>query len=155
MNPSAQCTVAAMATYTYWIPAAFAVFCGVLALLPIASGAVNVGVCAANTFAFDPRIVNAVVTNAIFHEANTTVQITNLFSSINVDDLPAFCQVQVLITTNATAKSTAHTEVWLPISEDWNGRYVAFGNGGFGGGGWSNNLFSNCKVTHFGFLLLQ
>ena len=64
---------------------------------------------------------------------NETVNITNLFSSISTSSLPAFCRVELIVTTNATAGSFAITEVWLP--DDWNGRTLSLGNGGFAGGG--------------------
>ncbi|KAH9838436.1 feruloyl esterase-like protein [Rhodofomes roseus] len=53
-------------------------------------------------------------------------------SSINVADLPAFCRVELLVTTNATANSTCSTEVWLP--DNWTGRFLTVGDGGFAGG---------------------
>ncbi|KZT11629.1 feruloyl esterase-like protein [Laetiporus sulphureus 93-53] len=67
-----------------------------------------------------------------YYAANTTVNITNEFSSIDVDNLPGFCRVEVRITTNATGNSSCNTEVWLP--DEWNGRYLTIGNGGFAGG---------------------
>jgi len=93
----------------------------------------SVGNCHASAFTFSPE-VDAVVSSATFFPANSRVNFTNLFSSIDVDDIPAFCRVAVTITTNATAGSTAHTDVWLPLPQAWNGRFLAFGNGGFGGG---------------------
>lgn len=88
-----------------------------------------------STFTLRNPSVNAVVANTTFFEANDTVAITNPFSSIDVSDLPAFCRVVLAITTNATAKSTAHAEIWLPEPQAWNGRFLGLGNGGFGGGG--------------------
>ena len=67
------------------------------------------------------------------YEAGSRVAISSLYQSIDTNTLPAFCRVQVEITTNATAGSTAFTEVWLP--DDWNGRFLTVGNGGFAGGG--------------------
>jgi len=67
-----------------------------------------------------------------YYPSNATVNITNLFETIYVDNLPGFCRVELVITTNSTANSSCNTEVWLP--DDWNGRYLAFGNGGFAGG---------------------
>lgn len=87
------------------------------------------------TFTLRNPSVNAVVANTTFFKANDTVAITNPFSSIDVSDLPAFCRVVLAITTNATAKSTAHAEIWLPEPQAWNGRFLGLGNGGFGGGG--------------------
>ncbi|KAI0631073.1 feruloyl esterase-like protein [Trametes polyzona] len=82
---------------------------------------------------FSPRdIPDVFLTAATYFPAHARVDITNLFSSINTTDLPAFCRVELKITTNATAGSFAITEVWLP--DDWNGRVLTIGNGGFGGG---------------------
>ncbi|OJT03360.1 hypothetical protein TRAPUB_6029 [Trametes pubescens] len=65
--------------------------------------------------------------------ANTHVNISNVYSSIDETNLPAFCRVELVITTNATAGTTALAEVWLP--DDWNGRVLTVGNGGLAGGG--------------------
>ncbi|OSD01459.1 feruloyl esterase-like protein [Trametes coccinea BRFM310] len=82
---------------------------------------------------FSPRDIPGVsLTAATYFPANARVDITNIFSSINASDLPAFCRVELVVVTNATAGSFANTEVWLP--DDWNGRIVTIGNGGFGGG---------------------
>ena len=65
--------------------------------------------------------------------ANARVALATPQSSINATDLPAFCRLQLVLTTNATARSTAQTEVWLP--DTWNGRFLGLGNGGLSGGG--------------------
>ena len=65
--------------------------------------------------------------------ANATIAFTTFQASINATDLPAFCRVQLILTTNATAGSTAQTELWLP--DAWNGRFLGLGNGGLAGGG--------------------
>lgn len=83
---------------------------------------------------FSPsNIQDVALTAATYFPANARVDITNVFSSINTTDLPAFCRVELKITTNATAGSFAITEVWLP--DAWNGRTLTVGNGGLGGGG--------------------
>jgi feruloyl esterase len=46
------------------------------------------------------------------------------------DALPPFCKVMVSMT--PTKDSDIHAEVWLPV-DDWNGKYLAVGNGGWGG----------------------
>ncbi|KAI0764610.1 feruloyl esterase-like protein [Trametes elegans] len=82
---------------------------------------------------FSPRDIPGVSVAATTHfPAHARVDISNLFSSVNTTDLPAFCRVELVITTNATAGSFANTEVWLP--DDWNSRILTIGNGGFGGG---------------------
>ncbi|KAH8099929.1 feruloyl esterase-like protein [Cristinia sonorae] len=103
-------------------------------ILPVALSKVQPNNCRPSTFKFDSSIVDAVVSEATFFNKNARVKFTNLFSSIDVNDLPAFCRVAITITTNATAGSTAHADVWLPQPDVWNGRFLAFGNGGFGGG---------------------
>ncbi|KDQ55810.1 hypothetical protein JAAARDRAFT_159213 [Jaapia argillacea MUCL 33604] len=87
--------------------------------------------CIPNTFTFESSSGVSIL-NTSYYTAGDLVNITNLYSSIDTSSLPAFCRVELLITTNATANSTANTEVWLP--DEWNGRYVGFGNGGLGGG---------------------
>lgn len=69
-----------------------------------------------------------------YYAPNSRVNISNSWESIDVDDLPGFCRVELVIITNSTAEGSgeASTEVWLP--DDWNGRYLAIGNGGFAGG---------------------
>ena len=44
--------------------------------------------------------------------------------------LPPHCRVTLVF--RPTADSTINAELWLP-TENWNGRYMAVGNGGFGG----------------------
>ena len=46
-----------------------------------------------------------------------------------IPNLPAFCRVQ--ITSSPTSNSSIGIEVWLP--ENWNGKYLQSGNGGFAG----------------------
>lgn len=45
-------------------------------------------------------------------------------------DLPALCRTAFNVHTSTN--SSAYAEVWLP--DDWNGRFIAVGNGGFAGG---------------------
>lgn len=49
--------------------------------------------------------------------------------SAPIPNLPAFCRVQ--ITSTPTTDSSIGIEVWLP--ENWNGKYLQSGNGGFAG----------------------
>ncbi|KAI0649165.1 feruloyl esterase-like protein [Trametes meyenii] len=105
-----------------------------LALLGLAIGAgARVGsreACA--SFAPRPLAHGAALTGVTHYAAQSPVNISNVYSSIDVSNLPAFCRVELVITTNATAGSTALTEVWLP--DDWNGRVLTVGNGGLAGG---------------------
>ncbi|KAJ3008471.1 hypothetical protein NUW54_g3142 [Trametes sanguinea] len=85
---------------------------------------------------FSPSsLASASFSNATHYATNTRVNISNAYSSIDVSNLPGFCRVELVITTDATAGSTALTEVWLP--DDWNGRVLTVGNGGLAGGGGS------------------
>ncbi|KAH9917134.1 feruloyl esterase-like protein [Epithele typhae] len=79
------------------------------------------------------NVTNVAIASVTHFDTNATVDFTNLFSSINTSVLPAFCRVELVVTTNATAGSFAITEVWLP--DEWNGRMLSFGNGGVAGGG--------------------
>ncbi|KAI0656889.1 feruloyl esterase-like protein [Cubamyces menziesii] len=82
---------------------------------------------------FSPSHIPGVsVTAKTYFPTNATVDISNIFSSINTTGLPAFCRVELVIVTNATAGSFAITEAWLP--DEWNERMLTIGNGGFGGG---------------------
>jgi feruloyl esterase len=47
-----------------------------------------------------------------------------------VQGLPAFCRVAGV--TRPTSDSAIHFEVWMP-EQDWNGRFLGTGNGGFAG----------------------
>ena len=76
---------------------------------------------------------DATVTATTYYPEGTRIDLSTSMSSLDADDLQSFCRVELTITTNATANSSAHTEVWLPDS--WNGRLLTFGNGGFAGGG--------------------
>lgn len=78
-------------------------------------------------------LLDVTLSRATYYAANTTVNSTNLWQSIDVDNLPAFCRLELSITTNSTADSSCVTEIWLPDS--WNGRVLTVGNGGYAGGG--------------------
>ncbi|EED82141.1 feruloyl esterase-like protein [Postia placenta Mad-698-R] len=88
---------------------------------------------------------NVTLSRATYYAANTTVNSTNLWQSIDVDNLPAFCRLELSITTNSTADSSCVTEIWLPDS--WNGRILTVGNGGYAGGGASLTCSSSFAVA--------
>ena len=113
-------------------------FSSYLSFLAAARGAYAAGDFRSACCGYNPTdIPNVELTNPpTYFPANAVVDISNAYSSINESTLPAFCRVQLTITTNVTAKSTALAEVWLP--DDWNGRMLTIGNGGISGGGeWS------------------
>ena len=80
---------------------------------------------------------DATVTKKTYYPKGTRVNLSTSMSSLDTDDLQSFCRIELTITTNATASSSAHTEVWLPNA--WNNRFLTFGNGGFSGGGELNS----------------
>ena len=82
---------------------------------------------------FELHLPNVLLNGTTHFSANATVSLSTFQSSIFATDLPAFCRLQLVITTNATAGSSAKAEVWLP--DAWNGRALTVGNGGFAGGG--------------------
>lgn len=89
-------------------------------------------------------IPNVNLTGTTYYPTNTLVNISNVYSSINVSNLPAFCRAELTIVTNTTAGSFALTEVWLP--DDWNGRVLTVGNGGLAGGGTSISQTKQCPA---------
>lgn len=60
------------------------------------------------------------------HGAGTFVTPANA----TVPKVPAFCQVSASL--HPSTDSDIRVEVWLP-AEDWNGKYLGLGNGGYGG----------------------
>ena len=84
-----------------------------------------------SSFVFQSNDTRSIASN--FFSAGSRVNISTTLQAIDTDTLPAFCRVELKITTNVTANSTATAEVWLP--EEWNNRFLAVGNGGFSGGG--------------------
>lgn len=94
----------------------------------------------ADCLGFSPKASpGVVVAEWTYYPANTTVVISNDYLGFGSASLPAFCRIQLLITTNATAGSFAHTEVWLPDATAWNQRMLTIGGGGISGGGMSGN----------------
>jgi len=45
--------------------------------------------------------------------------------------VPAFCRVEAVA--SPSPDSSIHVEVWMPAAEQWNGKLLGVGNGGFGG----------------------
>ena len=84
-----------------------------------------------SSFVFQSNNTRSIASS--FFSAGSRVNISTTLQTIDTDTLPAFCRVELKITTNVTANSTATAEVWLP--EEWNNRFLAVGNGGFSGGG--------------------
>ena len=68
-----------------------------------------------------------------YYPANANISLTSPLDSLTTSNLPAFCRLELEITTNGTAGSVAKAEVWLP--DEWNGRALTLGNGGYTGGG--------------------
>ena len=81
---------------------------------------------------FKLNIPNVLLNATTHFPANASIALFTPQSSLVTSALPAFCRLQLVITTNATAGSSALTEIWLP--DAWNGRSLAVGNGGFSGG---------------------
>ena len=88
--------------------------------------------CSAYTLS-GPALVHVQLTGTTYYPENTSISLVSPLSPLFANDLPAFCRLELEITTNATAGSTAKTEVWLP--DEWSGRALTLGNGGYAGGG--------------------
>ncbi|KAJ9111015.1 hypothetical protein QFC22_006611 [Naganishia vaughanmartiniae] len=81
---------------------------------------------------FAPVIANVHLLNATYYEANAFVNLSSPLQTITTSSLPAFCRLQLNVTTNPATGKTAYSEVWLP--DRWNSRTLGFGNGGWSGG---------------------
>jgi feruloyl esterase len=88
---------------------------------------------------FAPVIANVHLLNATYYEANAFVNLSSPLQTITTSSLPAFCRLQLNITTNPATGKAAYSEVWLP--DGWNSRTLGFGNGGWSGGGESSLTF--------------
>lgn len=83
---------------------------------------------------FVPQSVDGVqLVKATYYEANAFVNVSSLLQTITTSKLPAFCRLQLNVTTNPATGKAAYSELWLP--DDWNSRTLGFGNGGWAGGG--------------------
>lgn len=87
-------------------------------------------------------IPNTSLLNATWYPANADISLVNPAINFTTNSLPAFCRLVFSVTTNATAESHATSEVWLPPSQEWNGRYLQIGVGGHMGGGASVFCYS-------------
>ena len=72
---------------------------------------------------------------AVYYDAGALVNLTTPLQSITTSQLPAFCRLQLNLTTNPATGKAAYSELWLP--DGWNSRTLGFGNGGWSGGGMS------------------
>lgn len=70
---------------------------------------------------------------AVYYDAGAFVNVTTPQQSIATSQLPAFCRLQLNLTTNAATGKAAYSELWLP--DGWNSGTLGFGNGGWSGGG--------------------
>ncbi|KAJ9117539.1 hypothetical protein QFC22_004389 [Naganishia vaughanmartiniae] len=69
----------------------------------------------------------------IYYPAGCLVNVTSPWSTLTTTGLPAFCRLKFDVLTNPATGKTAGAELWLP--DDWNSRMLAFGGGGWSGGG--------------------
>ncbi len=93
------------------------------------SSAVSAANCAALTgFALD----NARITSAELVAEGPFIAPASAGGYANLDrePIPAHCVVKMVLT--PTTESSINVELWLP-AEDWNGRFLAVGNGGWAG----------------------
>lgn len=68
-----------------------------------------------------------------YYPAGSLVNTTSFWSPLTTSNLPAFCRFKFNVLTNPATGKTAGSELWLP--DDWNTRMLAFGGGGWSGGG--------------------
>ena len=80
-----------------------------------------------------PTLARVRLNATTYYHENTSISLNSSQGPLITNNLPAFCRLELEITTNVTAGSAATTEVWLP--DEWNGRSLTLGNGGFTGGG--------------------
>ncbi|ATQ42416.1 tannase/feruloyl esterase family alpha/beta hydrolase [Caulobacter mirabilis] len=73
---------------------------------------------------------DATITSAKPYAAGDGVEI-GVFGIPPLPTMKAFCRVEA--TLKPTPKSNVKVEVWLPDAGEWNGRFMATGNGGYGG----------------------
>ena len=105
-----------------------------LSILGLALGAVAVGgsQSACQNFKLN-NVANVRINATTYYAPNSQVFLSTNGGFLFASNLPGFCRLQLIITTNSTGGSSAQSEVWLP--DTWNGRSLAVGNGGWSGGG--------------------
>lgn len=79
---------------------------------------------------------------SIYYPAGALVNTTSFWSPLTTSELPAFCRFRFEVLTNPATGKTAGSELWLP--DDWNSRMLAFGGGGWSGGGTS---MGSCRLN--------
>ena len=98
-----------------------------------AAAALASAVSAANCAALgDHTLDDARITSAEFVPEGPFVAPAGAGQNANDDQapIPAHCRVRMVLT--PTPQSNINVELWLP-AEDWNGRFLAVGNGGWAG----------------------
>lgn len=78
-------------------------------------------------------IANVKDLTTVYHPAGSFVNVTSPWSTLTTTELPAFCRLKFNVLTNPETGKTAGSELWL--RDDWNTRMLAFGGGGWSGGG--------------------
>lgn len=76
------------------------------------------------------KLKDATITSAKPYATGEGVEI-GVFGIPPLPTMKAFCRVEA--TLKPTPASNIKVEVWLPASSEWNGRFMATGNGGYGG----------------------
>ncbi|KAM0756535.1 tannase and feruloyl esterase [Meredithblackwellia eburnea MCA 4105] len=83
--------------------------------------------------------IHVVLTRSSHVPTGSAMQLTNIIGGTNVlSGIPSFCRLELTITTNATTKNVAHSEIWLP--DTWNSRILGIGNGGWAGEIWTGPM---------------
>ncbi|KAI5481001.1 feruloyl esterase-like protein [Pseudohyphozyma bogoriensis] len=90
--------------------------------------------CTSFTLPSIPENINATLAYAEYYPAGALFNASDPNASFESTNITDFCRIRVNISTYPG--SQAASEIWLP--DDWNGRFLGFGNGASGGGfAWS------------------